>query len=260
MDERTGWGEHRAEELVALAKADAIVLVPVAAMEQHGPHLPVATDTLIGREVGRRTALALRRRGIPCIATDPVWSGLSEHHMSFGGTITLDFATFQAVIRHICRSAHRHGFRRLCIVNSHGGNIQAVKTIADELTFELGCPVLATTAWLLAEPALAPILERQGGVRHACEAETSMIMAIAPHLVDETRLLEADCPDPRDEGGPAPGELYRWRAIRERTPSGCIGIASAGTAAKGEKLLDACADTLAAALAEPATWAPIGPR
>lgn len=258
---RVMWAELKAWELVRLAELDAILLIPVAAMEQHGPHLPVGTDTMIGREVCRQAAEILVARDLPAVVTEPVWCGLSEHHMSFGGTITLDFATFQAVIRGIARSAVRHGFKKLCIVNSHGGNIAAIRTIADELAFELGLPVQATTAWVLAEPELRPVLEHQRGIRHACEAETSMIMAIAPELVAHDRLADADCPDPRDEGdAPADGELYRWRAIAERTPSGAIGIASAATPEKGRKLLAICAEVLAGRLADEAAWAPIGPR
>ena len=98
MDQRANWGEFRARELVELASRDAILLVPVAAMEQHGPHLPVATDTLIGREVTVRTARLLSGRGVPCITTDPVWAGLSEHHMSFGGTITRSDSTLHGRI------------------------------------------------------------------------------------------------------------------------------------------------------------------
>ncbi len=187
------WGRLTAEALRSLAQRNAVVVVPVAAMEQHGPHLPTSTDTLLANEVARRAAeMATPRQ--PTVVTECVWTGLSEHHMAFGGTITLDFATFQAVIRGIVRSLKRHGFRRVLLVNAHGGNVAALRTITDELTFELEIPVVSTTYWHHAAAELAPILERQKGILHACEAETSMVMAIAPELVDRSRLAEADHP------------------------------------------------------------------
>ena len=84
------WRRHRADELRELAKQDAIVIVPVGSLEQHGPHLPVEIDTLLGESVALRTARLVAEKEkvlvLPCL-----WTGISEHHMSFGGTVTLDF-------------------------------------------------------------------------------------------------------------------------------------------------------------------------
>lgn len=246
------WGRLTAEALRSLAQRNAVVVVPVAATEQHGPHLPTSTDTLLANEVARRAAeMAMPRQ--PTVVTECVWTGLSEHHMAFGGTITLDFATFQAVIRGIVRSLKRHGFRRVLLVNAHGGNVAALRTITDELTFELAVPVVATTYWHHAAAELAPVLERQKGIRHAGEAETAMVMAIAPDLVHGDRLAEADCPDERD-GNAAEGDAYRWRSFAERTPSGALGVPSAATPEKGEKLLEIAARRLADLIVDETTW------
>jgi creatinine amidohydrolase len=173
--------------------------------------------------------------------------------MAFGGTITLEFAAFQAVLRGIVRSLKRHGFRRVLLVNAHGGNVAALKTITDELTFELQIPVVSTTYWLHAAAELAPVLERQKGIRHACEAETSMVMAIAPDLVDRRRLAEADCPDARDADA-TESRAYRWRSFADMTPSGARGVPSAATPEKGEKLLEIAARCLAALIVDETTW------
>jgi creatinine amidohydrolase len=243
------WGRLTAEVLRSLARRNAVVVVPVAATEQHGPHLPTSTDTLLANEVARRAAeMATPRQ--PTVITECVWTGLSEHHMAFGGTITLDFATFHAVIRGIVRSLKRHGFRRVLLVNAHGGNVAALRTITDELTFELEIPVVATTYWHHAAAELAPILERQKGILHAGEAETSMVMAITPELVDRSRLAEAD----HDEGEVAQGDAYRWRSFAERTPSGALGAPSAATPEKGRKLLEIAARRVADLIADEATW------
>ncbi len=244
------WRNLRADELRALAVRDAIVIVPVASMEQHGPHLPVAVDTVLGEAVAVRTAHKIVAGGEAAVALPVVWTGLSEHHMSFGGTITLDFPAFAALIEGVCRSLVRHGFRRIVLSNSHGGNENALRTLADELTVKLGVPLVQFTYWYVAAPVIAAILEAQTGLNHACEAETSMMMALRPDLVARERI-------PPVQTGPAPetdAGLYRWRAIAARSASGALGHPEAATAAKGERLLEAITDTLAEKLSSMALW------
>ncbi len=244
--------ELTARELRELARQDAIVIVPVGSMEQHGPHLPVGTDSFIGREVARLAAQLVVARH-PVVVTEPVWTGLSEHHMAFGGTITLDFDAFRGVLAGIVRSLHRGGFRRICLLNSHGGNIAALNVIAEALGRELGIPVVATTYWLLAASELDPLLERQRSIRHGCEAETSMMLDIRPDLVDLGRLEEAASPDPRDAGATSPA-AYRYVSFAERTASGALGDPRAASQAKGEKLLARAARRLADELLSDAFW------
>lgn len=244
------WMRLRAPELRALAREDATVVVPVGSVEQHGPHLPVQVDALLAREVSRRAA---RRASSPVVVAPTVWCGLAEHHMAFGATITLDMATFQAVLRCVCASVVRHGFRRVMLLNGHGGNVNALTVIAGELARELDADVATATYWLLAGTAraYADILERQSTVRHACEAETSMLLALAPELVDREAMAGTDGPMASvvSESG-----VYRYRPFNELTESGVIGVPSAASAEKGERLLEAAADALAEALVDPRGW------
>ena len=132
-----------------------------------------------------------------------LWTGLSEHHMSFGGTVTLDFPAFSAVIEGVCRSVLRHGFRRIVLLNAHGGNENALRTITDELTPKLGAPIVQFTYWYAAAAAIAEILETQTALMHACEAETSMMLAVRPELVAMDRVAMAKAnstPDVADCG------------------------------------------------------------
>jgi hypothetical protein len=137
----------RADELRARASADAVAIVPFGAIEQHGPHLPVEVDSLLGHDVALRTARKMAARAEPVVVLPMVWTGVSEHHMSFGGTITLDLATYAALAEGICRSLVRHGFRRLVLLNGHGGNDNALRCIADDLTPKLGVPIIQFTYW-----------------------------------------------------------------------------------------------------------------
>src|ERR671919_1543432 len=129
------WARLKASELRALAERDAIVVVPVAAIEQHGPHLPVMVDSLLCAEVALRTARRVAARR-PVVVAPTVWSGLSEHHMPFGGTITLDYPTFHALLRCVCRSLERHGFGRILLLNGHGGNEAALRVVVEQLSAE----------------------------------------------------------------------------------------------------------------------------
>jgi len=248
------WGELRAPELRELAQKGATVVVPVASIEQHGPHLPTMTDTLLGHGVACAACERLAPTQ-PCVVTEPVWSGLSEHHMRLGATLSLDFATFLAVLRGIVRSLDRHGFRRIMLLNSHGGNVAALKTVVEELTRELPHLGLVTaTHWHLAADLVDPELETQRSIRHACEAETSLVMALRPDLVDETALEAAVCLDPRDRVDSSDDGSYRWESFADKTPSGALGDPRAASAEKGRRLLDLLAGRLAERLADPAFW------
>jgi creatinine amidohydrolase len=248
------WRKLRADQLRELARRDAIVILPVAALEQHGPHLPVEVDSRLGEEVAARTARKVAARGQAVVVLPVLWTGLSEHHMSFSGTVTLDFPTFSAVVEGVVRSVLRDGFKRVVLLNAHGGNENALRTITDDLTPKLGVPILQFTYWYAAAVAIAKILQTQGGLQHACEAETSMMMVVRPELVAEDRIPLAKVnmtPDVSDVVG---GGVYRWRAIGARSASGVIGNPEAASKQKGELLFDAISSALADKLCNAELW------
>jgi creatinine amidohydrolase len=243
------WRKLRADELREHARADAIVI-----LEQHGPHLPVEVDSMLGETVAVRAARKIAERGQRAVVLPVLWTGLSEHHMSFGGTVTLDFPTFAAVIEGVCRSVLRHGFKRIVLLNAHGGNENALRTITDELTPKLNAPIVQFTYWYAAAVPIAEILETQSALLHACEAETSMMMAVRPGLVamDRVGMAKANStPDVTDVVG---GGVYRWRTIGARSSSGVIGNPEAATAEKGERLFEAIATKLADKLCHRELW------
>jgi creatinine amidohydrolase len=248
------WRRLRADQLRERAKADAIVIVPVGSLEQHGPHLPVEIDSLLGEAVALKTArLVADKENV--VVLPMLWTGLSEHHMSFGGTVTLDNATFLAVIECICRSVVRHGFRRIVLLNGHGGNDNALRVAADELSPKLEVPIIQFTYWYAAEKTIAGLLERQSNLWHACEAETSMCMALRPELVAEDRIAMAEVnrtPEVADLVGPG---IYRWRSLQSQSSAGVVGYPSAASRAKGEKLLEAISRDLAAKITNKELWA-----
>jgi creatinine amidohydrolase len=253
-DTEVEWRRLRADQLRELARQDAIVILPIASLEQHGPHLPVEVDSRLGEEVAARTARKAVARGQAAIVLPVLWTGLSEHHMSFSGTVTLDFAAFSALVEGVVRSVLRDGFKRIVLLNAHGGNENALRTITDDLTPKLGVPIVQFTYWYAAAVAIAKILETQGGLQHACEAETSMMMVARPELVAEDRIPLAKVnmtPDITDVVG---GGVYLWRAIGSRSASGVIGNPEAASKEKGERLFDAISDSLAEKLCTAELW------
>jgi creatinine amidohydrolase len=246
------WNRLKAADLVRLAQEDAIVLLPVASTEQHGPHLATGVDAILCTEACRRAAeIACRTR--PVVVAPTVWMGLAEHHVEFGGSFTVSLATWHAILRDLCQSIRRAGFGKILIVNGHGGNISALNALTVELTRETALPVATTSYFSFAAEAFREVLEDQDSVQHACEAETSMMMAVAPDLVDERQLTQAFGPQV-SMAGALSRQVHVWRSFRSMTPSGVLGDARRSTAEKGERLLDAVAREMAEHLAAGGPW------
>jgi creatinine amidohydrolase len=246
------WARLTAAEIQARATATAVALIPVASIEQHGPHLATGVDMVLATEVAERTARRMHQGGTPALVLPCLWTGLAEHHMAFGGTVTLELATFMALVGNVARSVARHGFRRIALINGHGGNTEAIASSAIELTRGLGVPVVGLTYWHANADSFGAILEAQPNVMHACEAETSMMMALQPGSVRADRIAAAV---PRRFAPPAPPGFKRSRAFELMTDTGVIGDPRSASAAKGERLLEAAAARLAEELARPDLWA-----
>lgn len=248
------WARLKAHELRALANENAVVILPIASIEQHGPHLPVMTDTRLGQEIAHRAACkAYDTR--PVVVTPVVWSGLSEHHMPFGGTLILSHDTFRRVVRDLINAITRQGFRDILISNSHGGNIIAMQQILDELAPSSDATLVATTYVSEAGEELSQLLEDQPGVMHAGEAETSMMMVCEPDLVDDSDLAGLASPMDGKKFLQAGKGSYRWRPFAHVTHNGLAGNPARANIDKGERLLEAAAEAVARLICDPETWA-----
>lgn len=240
------WEELTAGELVQAAESNALVLVPVGALEQHGPHLATGVDELLATETCRRLAerLSSNRR---VIITPALWCGLSEHHMRFGGTFTVRLATYQALLSDICGSIHRAGFNDVLIINGHGGNMTALNALVNELFRTLPIRVAVATYATFSPQVVDDILEDQSSLMHGGEGETSLMLAAYPHLVRADRLDEAAGPNialAHDSFA----SIYSYMSLADVSPNGVGGNASRASAAKGEKLFDAFVTGLADAI------------
>lgn len=235
MTKTVEWARMTAPELRALAgRPDALAILPAGALEQHGPHLPVITDTASASATAVAAAQVVAD-DMPVAVLPGLWLGMSEHHLPFGGTISLDAATYTAVIGAVVRSLKALGFQRLLIVNGHGGNIDALALAARELSVAHGMPIVSTMPWIMPAEGYADILETPAP-KHACEGETSLMLALAPDLVQPANFAAAvsnAAPPP-----PLPRGVSRFNSFAERAPStGVMGDPRLSTAEKGEKIL-----------------------
>jgi creatinine amidohydrolase len=254
--EEVFWDRLSAEDLCELSQRDAIVLLPVGSTEQHGPHLPTGVDSFLITEVCRRTAhLLLATQAV--VVAPTLWCGLADHHVSFGGTFSLRLSTFHALLHDLCRSILNAGFRRIVLVNGHGGNMGGLSALQQELTRELEVPVATTTYFMECIPEIAEILDDQDCVMHACEGETSMMMAFANDLVDPSKIEAAKGPRFDIVASLTPS-LKISRGFRELTASGVAGTAKRASAAKGTAILNAAASSLAQKLMSGEPWGGAG--
>ena len=180
------WKNLSSQSLAAIDKSTP-VLLPVASIEQHGPHLPVSTDSEIAEHfIGRLNS----ELGDKILCLPVVQVCCSEHHMDFCGSLTTSHETFIKYCCDILHSVHKHQFYNIVIFNSHGGNIASCRLIAEK--HGIGNPtskVFVLTWWEVATAELINLSESGlFGTGHACELETSLMLHIAPGLVDDSSI------------------------------------------------------------------------
>jgi creatinine amidohydrolase len=228
-------------------KAWAPVILATGAIEQHGPHMPVAVDALMG-QAWLSLALSLLPEGASCYVAPPVTIGKSNEHTGFPGTLMISRGTLRAQILAVAAQVHAWGFRSLAIINTHGGNVPVVIPTLREIRalYGMGAGVLQSKA----VPGLSA-QEATFGI-HAGEVETSWIMAAAPGRVDASKAVcefPALISDPGEVRPVAAPALVSW-ASKDVSKSGIMGDATAATPEKGERWLELGASGYAAAIAE----------
>lgn len=231
-------------EVEALSR-DIVVLIPTGSLEQHGPHLPLFTDTLLVTAVAETVEARIPDR---VLLVPTLWLGASGHHLAFAGTLSASFAAYRSAIEDVVESLIGHGFTKFFVVNGHGGNSEpngvALRTLKERH------PELVVGHAGYFEFAAAVASEVMEGplkhIRHACEAEASLAMHVFPELVRAEKL--------RDDGlAPEPPVHGMIFTFDELTEQGSYGYATLATASKGKRIFEAAVDGLTAqvrALAE----------
>ena len=239
--EKYVWQHMRRDEIAEMRDRDAVVILPVGSIEQHGRHLPVDVDIFAAQTIALAAAQALAPRCARARRAAGV-DGRIPHHMHFTGTLTLTVDTFSQVIREIVTCMWRHGFRHILLLNGHGGNDNTMKSTTLKLGAE-GIEVAAATYWDLAEAELAELVEgERKKVGHACEIETSMMLYLRQELVDmSTAVKDMRVPPSRLPTG---GPVYFWPVFEPGT-TGVNGDPTLATAEKGKAFLDVITKNLA---------------
>jgi creatinine amidohydrolase len=251
------WAELKSSEFAGLDSNATLAILPVAAIEQHGPHLPVMTDTAIGEGM-IATVLARLPDDLRALFLPTQMIGKSNEHLRSPGTISISSENLTRIWVEIGEAVHRAGLRKLVIISSHGGNTEVVGIVARELRVRLGMLVIATHWSRFGLPAgLYSSFDIAHGI-HAGDIETSLMLHFRPELVDmgkaklfpskaaamekEYRLLRPDGP-----------HGFGWIA-QDLNPDGAVGDASIATAEKGRQTAEHQADGFIALLRDTARF------
>lgn len=262
MNRPLDWAARRAPDFVDVDPERAIAILPTAAIEQHGPHLPVGTDMMIAEGM-------LQRLRAACpddfdVAILPVMAvGKSNEHLWARGTLTLSAATALAAWTEIGLSVARAGYRKLVIVNSHGGNLDLVSILSRELRVRAAMLAVKCQWGAFGHPeGMFAEDELQFGI-HGGDVETSLMLEFHPELVDMGKAGHFDSAA-RTMPIPPTGPISRGWIASDLNPEGTVGDASAASAQKGRAtaehqvagLIELLRDVAAAPL--PTTPADIG--
>jgi creatinine amidohydrolase len=232
------WGDLKTTDFEGLSPDGAVAVLPLAAIEQHGPHLPVSVDTTIMNAM-LGLAMPLVPAGLDVLVLPTMAVCKSNEHLHSPGTLTLTWETATRAWIEIGESVKRAGLRKLVIVTSHGGNIDPMKVVARELRVSHGM-LAVTTAWRAfgLPPGVFAELDANHGI-HGGDIETSLMLHVRPDLVDMTKAapFKPSTVTMAEEGyawlRPTGLHAMAWMA-QDVHPSGAAGDASLATAEKGK--------------------------
>lgn len=229
------WQEMWRHELLEALEHDPVVIVPCGSVEQHGPHCPMDVDIAHTQALAVATARAID--DFPVIVAPPIWIGLTHYNMGEVGTITASVETYIALVSEICRSIWANGFKRIILLNGHGGNRDILRVISIKLAEE-DIWVLPITYWEMVPDVLTEEADTDHGfIGHGGEWETSLQLYLRPTLIDQTRMV----PDPEREPR-FTDDILRFTGFPERRRErvhGVHGNPMTASAEKGERLFTA---------------------
>jgi len=212
-------------------RRQTVVLIPTGSLEQHGPHLPLFTDSILATAVAEAVESKLKDK---VLLTPTLWLGASAHHLKFPGTLTASFDAYIRSLTDVAESLIPHGFERFFVVNGHGGNSEPNGLAMRQLKAKYPHYWFGhSDYYTFAEEVAAGLLEGPAkSIQHACEAETSLMMHVRPNLVREGKI--------RDDGlKPDPEVKGMVSHFDEVTEQGSLGFASFSSKEKGRLIFEA---------------------
>jgi creatinine amidohydrolase len=234
---------------IAALPKEMPVVFPLAALEQHGHHLPLFTDSLLLGEIIRRVREPLKDR---VLFAPLMWLGNSDHHLDFSGTLSAAPRVYLDLLYGLAANFVQHGFHRLVFINGHGGNDVPGRQVVFELRQHFrdrnDLLFLLGTYWSLGLKPFEDASFHQRSMGHACEWETSMMLRLAPHLVGDHRAAVAV-----DPGTPFSPASRGW-ITGDRSAPGHIGAPALANAEKGERLFSTFSADVTALLERVVQW------
>lgn len=220
-------------ELRKVPRDSTVVIAPIAACEQHSLHLPAYTDTILATAVAEGV-----ERHLPesVVLLPTLWFGASSHHLRFGATLSASEDTHIRMLCDLLTPLLDDGYQRFLVLNGHGGNIDTMHVALRSLHSRYPSRLLtAASYWELAEQEMGQLAEGpRKTMGHACEFETSMVMALRPELVRRQEIRD----DPPNDNHALRG-LFLAQDMHQRTDHGAVGFPEQATAAKGQAFLNA---------------------
>lgn len=233
---------------LARVEANGVAVIPIGATEQHGPHLPMNTDTISTEATVLRAA-----REVGVLVAPAIPYGNSRQNIGFAGTVTIRPSVLVEFVKDICHSLYKHGFDKIIVVNGHGGNLEPLTVALEEFHYETGALVAQVKCWELASlkpPEGAPSFEG-----HAGRQETEFMLVLAPEDVDQDAYeLAVPTVELGEYGAVTPSQYFPMPSISpanfmvttwESTEQGHYGDPSMATVERGHLVLDTWAETLA---------------
>lgn len=244
---------------------EKVAVLPLGSLEQHGEHLPLLTDTMICTEIARRAEADLRDTAV---FLPTLWLGASDHHRAFPGTVSVSSQVYVQVLLGALDSLIGSGFRRILLLNAHGGNVTPGEMAVYESQLrhrDKEDLFLAFASWMTIAAEQIAALEQveQAKVSHACEQETSMILCLQPKLVKPEAARGANFPFESAFYHPDFSRGSRVtvpRAFDQLSRNGAFGHPELATAEKGELLFSTATQEVVAFVREFSTWPSIEPH
>jgi creatinine amidohydrolase len=249
------------DDYLGLDRDRVVPVLPLGSLEQHGPHLPMGTDTFqVSAIVARAESL------VPdtMIVAPPLWVGNSVNHLGFRAAVTLDPTRYVTLLADLGRCLLDQGFRHLLFVNGHGANVAPLVTALHQLESEQvgrreDVQIAGATWWALEPEAIEAVRESPpDAAGHACEIETSLMLHVRPELVRRERIEDGARGHPHPDWGSydftGTSRVAFVEMFHRAAPNGVAGLPTLATAAKGAILLERVSDRLAAFVCDFSRW------
>jgi creatinine amidohydrolase len=227
------------QEIVEAVKEIDTVIVLLGTVEQHGPHLPVGTDTLIPITIAKRVAEKTR-----VLVAPPIYYGNSLSMADMKGVFTITPDSLATLLFDLCRSFAKQGFKKIVFLNGHGGNKQVLSYIGQRARIETGALITRIDWWDIVAEEMSKICKK--AVQHADEGETSMMLACRPELVDMKKATKDDTSDKLTDAliGKPKNLPQVFVSFTKWSKTGLIGDATKASKGKGEKIMKAVVNNI----------------